>query len=562
MRTPPRWWPDLLPAIGGVFLVQLFVRQFLLRVGYPFDLEWMEGGMLLHADRVLKGEGIYVPPSMEFIPFIYPPLYPWVLAACAKVFGLGYAVGRTISFLGTLVACGALVAAVRREGGTILLGLGAVGLFLSTYDETGAFMDLVRADGLTIALLSWSFVCARGQSWRAAGLLLVLAFMGKHTNAVFGLPTLLWAWRFHGRAAAIRYALWSVVPALLFTGGLELATHGWFLTYLVGVPSVHPYNGERGFPGAQVDVAQALPVALVLGLCATALAIRVRRWMALALVGALVGLPLAFAFALQRAGTLSSWQRGVSRALGTTDVLAEYARGLFFPPEAFAFVIATPFLLALFSIAAKRVRFTHASAFWSVQIATGIVLGAIMRAHHGGYVNVLLPAMWLVSLWAALGAQAIVAAWSGSAVVRLATGLALLFQCAIGRWDLGQFAPTPEDVAAGTDLVERLRAIDGDVFSPQHPYYPVLAGKKPSFALISLWDINHARGPLTYFEKKVERAFAEKRWAAVLTSDRALGYGLEKGYVRDPTFRPPKGRAMRPKSGWPARPSQLWIPKP
>ena len=68
MRTPPRWWPDLLPAIGGVFLLQLFVRQFLLRVGYPFDLEWMEGGMLLHADRVLKGEGIYVPPSFEFIP--------------------------------------------------------------------------------------------------------------------------------------------------------------------------------------------------------------------------------------------------------------------------------------------------------------------------------------------------------------------------------------------------------------------------------------------------------------------------------------------------------------
>ena len=63
MRTPPRWWPDLLPAIGGVFVLQLFVWQFALRVGYPFDLEWMEGGMLLHADRVLKGEGIYVPPS-------------------------------------------------------------------------------------------------------------------------------------------------------------------------------------------------------------------------------------------------------------------------------------------------------------------------------------------------------------------------------------------------------------------------------------------------------------------------------------------------------------------
>src|SRR4029453_11820591 len=117
------------------------------------------------------------------------------------------------------------------------------------------------------------------------------------------------------------------------------------------------------------------------------------------------------------------------------------------------------------------------------------------------------------------------------------------------------------DVAAGTELVERLRAIDGDVFSPQHPYYPVLAGKKPSFALISLWDINNARGPLTHFENKGEKWFADTRWAAVLTSDRALGYGLEKGYVRDTTFRPPRGRALRPTSGGPARPSQLWVPK-
>jgi hypothetical protein len=562
MRTPPRWWPDLLPAIGGVFVLQLFVRQFLLRVGYPFDLEWMEGGMLLHADRVLKGEGIYVPPSMEFIPFIYPPLYPWVLAACAKVFGLGYAVGRTISFLGTIVAGAALVAAVRKEGGTILLGLGAVGLFLSTYDDTGAFMDLVRADGLTIALLSWSFVCARAQWWRAAGLLLVLAFTGKHTNALFGLPTLLWAWRFHGRSAALRYALWSVVPALLFTAALQLATGGWFLTYLVSVPSVHPYKGERGFPGAELDIVQALPVAVVLGLCAVALAMRARRWLALALVGALVVLPVAIAHALQEAGTLSSWQRAASRALGTSDVLGEYVRHLFSPRENFAFVVAAPFLLALLAVAAKRARFTDSSAFWAGQIATSVVLGAIMRAHHGGFVNVLLPAMWLFSLWAAFAARAIVAAWTGSAVVRLATGLALLFQCAIGRWDLSRYAPTPEDVVAGTELIERLRAIDGDVFSPQHPYYPVLAGKRPSFALISLWDINHAGGPLTQFEKKVEQAFAEKRWAAVLTSEKALGYGLEKGYVRDATFRLPRGRAMRPKSGWPARPGQLWIPKP
>src|SRR4029079_6455047 len=143
----------------------------------------------------------------------------------------------------------------------------------------------------------------------------------------------------------------------------------------------------------------------VLGLCATALAARVRRWLALGLVGALVGLPLALAFALQKAGTLERWQHAASSAVGSTAVLREYVRALFTPPESFAFVVAAPVLLAFLVVAARRARFTDGSAFWAGQIATGVVLGAIMRAHHGGYVNVLLPAMWLVSLWAAVGAQ-------------------------------------------------------------------------------------------------------------------------------------------------------------
>ncbi len=29
------------------------------RIGYPFDLEWMEGGMLLHGLRVMEGQLVY-----------------------------------------------------------------------------------------------------------------------------------------------------------------------------------------------------------------------------------------------------------------------------------------------------------------------------------------------------------------------------------------------------------------------------------------------------------------------------------------------------------------------
>ena len=135
-----RWFQRLshaLLALSGVaVLVCLFqtVRQ---RLGYPFDLEWMEGGMLVHALRVRDGLPLYVEPSPDFIPFIYPPLYPWLLGTLGHVFPLDATLGRTVSLIGILIAAGALIWAIRREGHGWMLGVGSAALFLSTYENVG-----------------------------------------------------------------------------------------------------------------------------------------------------------------------------------------------------------------------------------------------------------------------------------------------------------------------------------------------------------------------------------------------------------------------------------------
>ena len=64
---------------------------------YPYDLEWMEGGMLHHAQRIHGGLGIYVAPSIEFIPYLYTPLYPSLLALFGGAFGISYTLGRAFS---------------------------------------------------------------------------------------------------------------------------------------------------------------------------------------------------------------------------------------------------------------------------------------------------------------------------------------------------------------------------------------------------------------------------------------------------------------------------------
>ena len=76
------------------------------RIGYPYDLEWLEGATLWHAQRLLDGQPIYAPPSLDFVPHPYTPLYPWLLALLGRVFGVSYVVGRALSvaaFAGALV---------------------------------------------------------------------------------------------------------------------------------------------------------------------------------------------------------------------------------------------------------------------------------------------------------------------------------------------------------------------------------------------------------------------------------------------------------------------------
>src|SRR5262245_13820879 len=88
-----------LPALYQLLLLGTAIAG---RVGYPYDLEWMEGGMLHHALRFQAGEGIYTEPSIEFIPYLYTPLYPALLATFGSVFGLTYTLGRVMSVLSLL----------------------------------------------------------------------------------------------------------------------------------------------------------------------------------------------------------------------------------------------------------------------------------------------------------------------------------------------------------------------------------------------------------------------------------------------------------------------------
>ena len=435
--------------------------------------------MLAHGARVASGEPLYVLPTADFIPFIYPPLYPWLMGALSSLgVPLGYPLGRGISVAGVLVATVVLVLALRKEKIGWGLSLGGGALFLSTYDSGGAFFDLVRNDGLQIGLVASAMLSVRTGWLRLGGVLLTAAFLTKHTAALYGVVALWWLIQHQGWSAARRFCLFSVAPALAFTAGLTWASDGLFLTYILEVPSSHPFVAERFFLTAPKELLMAMPfTAAAIGL----VAVHARR-------------------------AVSSGHR-----------------------------------------------------FWLAVGLMAVFLSALMRGHHGGYLNVLIPGLWIMALWSVLAIEHVRTRWPQAGVLMLTAAL-VCWQLWDGRWAMGRYLPTAEDRAAGDRVVAQLSEVDGPILAPWQPWMPVAAGKEPSIALIALWDIDHKGGPLHEDAQIIAQSIAGHRWGAVMTARGKLKRGLSKHYETT-QFDRPKGRALYPKTGWRVRPHRLWVPK-
>lgn len=467
MRRALVWIADLALIALVVWRVWPLVDAVPTRIRFPGDLEWMEGATMVSAWRSGQGLSIYGQPALDYIPFIYPPLYAWLVGALGHVFPLGYALARTVSAVCAGIASLALVYGARREGASWGVAVGALGAFVACWDEGGTFYDLVRTDSLSIALLGWALVLGKERSPWPSALLLAVAFAAKQHAAMFGIPMLAWRWRAYGKADALRFAAASAGPALLFTAVLTAWTGGGFWTWLVTVPAVHGVVAARLFPQAQVELWKALPVACTFGL-------------------------------------------------------------------------VVPFWF-------KR------NPYWLWVSGMGLVVTTIMRGHVGGFVNVLIPGFWLLALWpAAVTSSLRHPAWRW---VAMAVTAAQLVQNDIPT---AKSVPTERDAEAARQLVETLETLPEPILMPHGPWYLVMAGKDPSFALICLWDADRPHGAMRGAVDLVKQAMDEHHWQSAVLPDDKLGYGLKDDYERDRSVRLP---AFSTRAGWSVRWGQVWKPK-
>jgi 4-amino-4-deoxy-L-arabinose transferase-like glycosyltransferase len=251
-------------AVGAAMYLLLYLVLAILRIPYPFELEWMEGGAVDHVRRILAGQPLYVQPSLEFVPYIYTPLYFYLSAALAKVIGVGFLPLRLLSLLASLGCFGTIYLLVRRESSSPWAGLLAAGLFAATYRAGGAWLDIARVDSLFLLLLLLTIYTLRfSASWRSAvlaGLLLFLSFFTKQTALLVALPLLLYSILAH-RRRALPFIATFLVLAAGSTVALDALHQGWYVYYLFVLPQQHPWLPEALFTFWAQDLLLTLPLA-------------------------------------------------------------------------------------------------------------------------------------------------------------------------------------------------------------------------------------------------------------------------------------------------------------
>jgi len=522
--------PFLPFIVLSIWIFVVLTRVFLSRLSYPLDLEWMEGGVLTHALRLARGQPIYAEPSVDFVSFLYTPLYPAVLAVLSKVFGLSYALGRSVSILAFAGALVVLVAAVRgiarqyesEELPAVattagLLGAAAV---CTAFPFCGAFYDLVRGDSLWLFLVSLGlYCCAPGGSTRRivlGALLLALAFFTKQTAA----PFMVAAAASVALTAGIKRGLVFSAVAFGSTTTAILAgqymTDGWLWIYIHRLHQGHETLLEKIWPE-------------------------------------------------------------------TPRVLLHYGFALFLPIAACLLLAAVRRRLSL--------RLFHWAGMAVAGVATAALGSATQGAYDNAYIpavyfGALLSAACVVelpALAAGLGVSTSDAVWSfgephgsrrGSLRAFGLLGLGILSAHTMIRWlDPSPHVPSRQDRAEAGRFLAYLAGQGPEVFVPCHPFYSVLAGGRGHLHVMGLNDVYFWPSAITAdpasdaaikerFRASVVSSFESRRWTRVILDDCATSrlFGLEKYYtlVEDLAR---SGRSPRSLTGYRCAPRYVWEPR-
>lgn len=488
----------ILFAVAALYVVIYLILVFF-RIQYPFELEWMEGGSVHQVVRILSGQKFYVSPSLEFVPFVYTPLYFYISAFISKLIGVGFMPLRLVSFISSLGCFFIIFLFVKRETASNFFGILASCLFSATFRISGAFFDIARVDSLFLLFLLTALYLIRfkdsSKSYILAGVLISLSFLTKQTALFLAVPIMLYC-----ILSNWRRSFFFIGTVCIMVGAstliLNYIHHGWYLYYVLELPLQHKINPRMYTHFWVADIIKPLHIA--------------------------------------------------------------FAASIFY-------------IVAQFSKSNKKNWL-----FYSV-ITVGILgLSWMARLNRGGFPNALLPAYAIISILFGLATHTAfqfiqIAPKDKQKLMETFIYLVCIVQFSVLLYNPLRQIPTRKDLKAGTELVNTIRQIEGDVFVPCHGYLPALAGKNRHADESAIAELVGIFGGGRKEEGKkimneLIQAVREKRFGAIILNVpedpwlRWLRTGVEKYYIRkQPTFK--NKTVFWPVTGRKVRPQVIYVPK-
>jgi len=207
------------------------------RIGFPFELEWLEGDMLLTAVRVLEHKSIYAAPSIDYMCGIYPPFYYVAVAAAFWLLEPSLLVLRGVSVLSLILIFILMYSIVSRETRLRWLAAVSIGIFAGFYDLHASWYDIGRLDSFFYCLLLlglWLASLINRWQWAAAGsaLVLCMAIFTKQSTAIYIPFVILFLFLKNKKQSLLFTGIFTILCCLFFLY-LQVSSGGWFLYFTV-----------------------------------------------------------------------------------------------------------------------------------------------------------------------------------------------------------------------------------------------------------------------------------------------------------------------------------------
>lgn len=445
-----------------LFLCALFLLLFLYtavkRLHFPFEIDWIESGVLTSTLRLVHGQGLYVAPSLHFVPYLYAPIYLYLSAVVTRFTGLGandYSALRLVSVLSTLGGVALIWAFVYTETRNRLAAIAGAALYLSSYSLLGTFFDIGRVDALFVFFIVLALLLQRRGHPVLAALVWVLAFQTKQSVVPLALLILLAEWPRPRRLLASLgvFAVAAGASVLAF----HYATHGWYTFYVFRVARGLGIVWRQAAMYPSLNVLHPLAIAwVVIGAAALFTGV---RWK-----GSAAQFYLFTSFALYGGVWFVEAHRGAS---------------INAPMPVFAWTAM------LFGVGTARLLRVANEASQSPG-----AIGVLLPPVHGARLRVFLLALAAAQLFALL-------------------------------YYPGWFIPPPIAYTRGDAMLRQITALPGDVYVLNHSHDAVLAGKA-SFAegeaLGAILDA-HLGTVSANLRQQLDDAMATHRFTAMVIDD-------------------------------------------